>query len=240
MITAASHVAIVSSFQQLHEALGRYRRNNLWLFRGHGNADWALKPRAGRPPYSERDDASYFKAWKRRAIEFLSPAPDNDWDFLAIAQHHGLATRMMDWTYYPLVAAFFAVCESHPGDAVIHCFKYKWIFVSKDSSPFETERIAVFKPSGVVGRIVRQGGLFTVHNEPATPLEEQMDSGELLERIVIAESYRKTLLFELNHYGVNRATLFPDLDGLSSHMNWYTQHREYWSASGISPDSDVG
>jgi hypothetical protein len=238
MATPTRYVATVSSFEQLHAAMARYLRTNIWLFRGHGSASWSLTPRAGRSPYNERNDQTYFEAWKRRAIEFLSPIPDNDWDFLAIAQHHGLATRMMDWSYYPLVAAFFAVWEVLPGDGVIYCFKHKWVYARKDGSPFSTQRIAVFKPSGVVGRIVRQGGLFTVHNDPSGSFVDQIDPSEIVEEVVIKESYRRTLLFELNHYGVNQATLFPDLDGLSAHTNWCIENRDFWSAAG--PVADVG
>jgi hypothetical protein len=240
MTKPPSHVTTVESFEQFHSAMGRYRRNNLWLFRGHASASWTLTPRAGRPPYDERDDQAYFEAWKRRAIEFLSPVPDNDWDFLAIAQHHGLATRLMDWSYYPLVAAFFAVSESLPGDAVVHCFKYKWVVDRSKLSPFSTKRIAVFKPSGVVSRIVRQGGLFTIHHDPTASFDEDLGPGEVVERVVIKESYRKTLLFELNHYGVNRSTLFPDLDGLSLYTNWCVENRAYWSVDSVPTDADVG
>ncbi len=80
--------------------------------------------------------------------------------------------------------------------------------------------IAVFNPSGVVPRITRQGGLFTIHNPPSSPLEELPPGVVKLRRIVIAARYRSALLAELAFYGVTSASLFPDLDGLSRYFNW--------------------
>src|SRR5699024_11646915 len=83
------------SFEELHKALRKYRKTNLWLFRVHSNSEWNLIPKAGREPYNKHDDVDVFKSWKRQAANFLSVSYD-DWDMLTIAQHHGLATRLLD------------------------------------------------------------------------------------------------------------------------------------------------
>ncbi|USD20442.1 FRG domain-containing protein [Microbulbifer variabilis] len=218
----------INNFQELHEALERYRKDNRWMFRGHGNADWKLLPKAGRAPFDKTDDERMFRAWQRRSVEFLSPRPGNEWEWLAIAQHHGLATRLLDWTYQPLVAAFFATTSQDNCDAHIYCFKADQIYEKTDGSPFEADTLAKYKPHTVASRIVRQGGLFTLHPDPATPLDKSKSKKDTLELIVIDQEYRKLLPFELSHYGINHSSIFPDLDGLSNHINWFTSNNEYW------------
>jgi hypothetical protein len=217
-----------AGFAELHDRLSSF--GDGWIFRGHADASWGLKPKAGRPPFLGHEE-TLFKAWKLRAIEHLASHIVSDWDWLAIAQHRGLATRLLDWTTNPLNAAYFAVRERRPGRAVIHAARFE---SPSDSSaqalftgPLDCDSIAVFRPRGVVPRIVRQGGLFTIHGPPDRSLEDFARKRLVtLDRIIGAESYRPRLLAELARYGIHSASLFPDLDGLSSYLNWMVQSGE--------------
>ncbi|MGB8712241.1 MAG: hypothetical protein WCD50_03855, partial [Onishia taeanensis] len=60
-------------------------------------------------------------------------------------------------------------------------------------------------------------------------LKDGLSEKDKLEIHTISSGYKSQLLFELNHYGVNRLTLMGDLDGLSSHMCWTLENRRYWS-----------
>jgi FRG domain len=163
----------VASFGALHNRLSSYSQD--WIFRGHADANWRLVPKAGRKPYSGRE-ADLFERWKRSAVEHMTSHAATNWDFLAIAQHHGLATRLLDWTINPLNAAFFAVQESRPGPAIIHAARFKQLPPKSaeriyKEEPLSVKGVAIFRPRGVVPRIVRQSGLFTVHGPPETALD---------------------------------------------------------------------
>lgn len=220
----------VKNFAELHEILSCYRKDNRWQFRGHGNVDWEITPKVGRAEFAESKDERFFRAWKRRAIEFISVPFEDDWSWLSIAQHHGLATRLLDWTFNPLAAAYFSVSENFECDAVIFAYRTAYSIDTKlEINPFEIKGVRKFKPTGIAQRIVRQGGLFTIHENPSISMEKVIEDENILEKIIIENPYRKELLFELSHYGINKATLFPDLDGLSAYINWATANRKYWT-----------
>jgi hypothetical protein len=190
-------------------------------------------PKAGRQPFEQVDDKVWFEAWKRRAVEFTHSNLKDDWDWLAIAQHHGLATRLLDWTYNPMLAAYFSISEKSDTDSVIYCYKPYWTVIPENSEPFNREKTALYKPRGVVSRIIRQSGVFTIHHKPSSPLTDTLDENDILERIIVVKKYKNELLFELNQYGVNEYSVFPDLDGLSAYINWHICNRNFWGSKDI-------
>lgn len=214
----------VKSFSELHRALERCRDNPFWIFRGQSNASWRLIPKAGRYPFNRVEDDYLFASWKADAIQYIIEKPRTDLEWLAVAQHHGLATRMLDWTRNPLVAAFFAVWDEGTTDAALFAFKpCEVINADYSESPFrrtdERKNVFVWFPDAISTRVSRQWGAFTIHEPPQTSLYILKELEELM-CIRIDRRYRNRLREELSYYGITRGTLFPDLDGLASYHNW--------------------
>lgn len=219
---------LINSFETLHKVISKYRTDKQWVFRGHAASDWKLLPKAGRPPFEGVNDVTVFETWKRQAIEYIQHRPQNNWEWLAIAQHHGLATRLLDWSNNPLNSAYFAVRENHPGNAVIYAAKFRWLVPEERINPMKYRELAIFRPHRVVSRITRQGGLFSIHPNHKQELSIEHHDLLALDKIEIDENYREQLRAELSYYGINEATLFPDLDGLSNFLNWTIESKEYW------------
>ena len=217
-----------------------------WVYRGLGDHTFALLPSVGRGDrYSETQERTILEIFERRASEFVDTHRLSDWDKLALAQHHGLPTRLLDWTTNPLVGAYFAVMaapgirefarssptsstvriSARPEAAEIPARVVAWqvssgsvINPKVQCDPFALTEISFLLPRALTTRIVTQSGLFSVHPMPQSPWANALDNDANV--FDIPGKMRAFFQRKLFYLGIDAQRIMGGLDGLCARLAW--------------------
>ena len=204
--------------------------NPATLYRGVTDfAAHKLRPKVGRnapldAPNLTILETFMLRKFQRLATARLSQRPQNLWQWLALAQHYGLPTRMLDWTFNPLVAAFFA-CRgpdtSHGAIYLLSEFNDLEKVNEEDSrGPFEIAQVSEYHPAHFTPRLTAQNGAFTVHPNPTRDWESSS-----VRVLLVSGGSKRDIADALEKRGFTEGAMYPELEGLGRQLAQETDRR---------------
>ena len=191
------------------------------FFRGQSSVDYKLIPSIGRY-YKEGKEAGLlqfereiFEDFKRKYSLFTDVRPQNDMEFLFLAQHFGLPTRLLDWTFNPLIALYFACISNPDKDGVVfHCAQFSHMVFDNDKhNMLSFPHLTILTPNLTDVRYKNQNGLFLLYPQP---WKEEMD--HLYQKFIIPAVAKRHILTKLEKIGITRSFIMPSLDSLCSEI----------------------
>jgi FRG domain len=241
----------VTSWNQLRGVLEELA-NAGWAFRGQADATWPLetsltrylKTFGGPQKNWLARERHILHTFKRKAHVLLPdiPAEGETLEWLALMQHHGAPTRLLDFSWSPYVAAFFAL-ERATKDAIIWAIcsgpkvpNFRGFYISAILNRlmgFEDSKTLAPKfreaadrehvPHAMLGepvlmnqRMITQAGTFLI---PSTRIDVPVDTilpGPFVLKLTLATSrLRRETMNSLYSMNINNGALFPGIDGFA-------------------------
>lgn len=207
------------------------------VFRGQEKRH-PLIPSIGRPGHSCRNyknwqvyEQAILRFFEREARAYREQLPTNVLDMIVLAQHHGVPTRLLDWTKSALIALYFAVEKlDQDADGAVWSFvpssiRFKppqlWIDL------YEIKQTTLYHPPRFFDRVASQQACLTIHPLPSEAddfpkVDDEVQQFPFLgftEFVVPAKS-KFRIKEKLDDLGINRQSVYPGLDGVAETIKW--------------------
>lgn len=204
---------------------------NIYIFRGQKDADWSLISSFDRKyssrPWLEREkiENELIQLFKQNCDRANWPINSDDMGIKSLAQHYGIPTRLLDWSYSPFIAAYFAF-SSHEIDTY---GKVAIWALKKDHEIWKSEIGVSIKEIMLPenDHQKRQLGCFSLIKNQELSVDGFVNSCEkkgydiedALFKMTIPSSEFKTALFELEAMNISATTIYGGLAGCAQAAN---------------------
>jgi hypothetical protein len=251
-------VSDLLDFLKQDEYLSAEHAHSRYMFRGHGDKEWALVPAVYRSnfkfekkPEQDCEDAR-LRLEQHLFQEFrvmsagLRSGRETDCDLYALQQHHGMPTRLLDWSNNALAALYFAVSDRSQDCKdgtffTLDAYRLAWCQgtsedkvkgVATFARPYLRDAVSVIsewknkacfgewivalRPDHNHTRMALQRSCFTFH----VPLPQEFDLSKLscVKAIDIKADCKHKIRRELAALGIDDFSIYGDLDHLARRL----------------------
>lgn len=210
----SSKISSFSGFERILE-----RESPAYMWRGVSRKEYKLIPKVARdwhlgPEILKIAEKQLIDQFRIRATSFCHFIPQTEWEWLALAQHHGLPTRLLDWTCNPLVALYFACHDKSQKDGAVYFAKcINEIDTNVILSPFDIKDEKKWSAQHFNNRLSSQNALFTISENPMVPFRNG-----IFHRAIIKGSSKNDILSRLKQFGIHQGTIFPGFEGVAKYV----------------------
>ena len=210
------------------------------ISRGHGDSEYSLLPSAlrvddsGNRKYTRQSIAYFLNEFKVNSHNYLEYPWDikSDFEWMIYAQHYGLPTRLLDFTYSHIISLMFSVentfNELEQTDGAVwflnpvalnnkHCKQSQILTIGKDNvlNLDNFDGGVVVQGRKINKRITAQNGVFIYFQDNTEPSEKQICDEDILRKIVIDGEAKRDIVTSLYSLGIGKTQIYPELTSVA-------------------------
>ncbi len=239
---------IIKSWNDFEEKINNHLYRD-WVYRGQSEVKWPIESSLRRVyndiisikklafnkttplPYYKHEQLliDKFKSHAHLYVDYL-PDEDENLEWLAIMQHYGAPTRLIDVSFSPYIALYFAL-ETGTSDATVFSFRHcEYKEIDEDNLDFDIDVLNIFgyekkkdtffcvyEPQLSNERLMAQQGLFIVPSKISIPFIKIFDDYEHSDnesfQMIIPAKLRLEFSRRLRKMNITSSALFPGIDG---------------------------